>query len=168
MSRTEESREAARLALEMVEALPDVEGRRIYNESLNRELEPLRPLPALEVLCGRNDRCSKRLAWWALDSALAFVAATQRRAKASERRGGMSDLAIPNPREHEGILPWIELADGGKTTVRTVDVKTMGYPIRLKFVCPCGADFTTTNTTRLKTILKGHLTIGPIVLARDL
>jgi hypothetical protein len=168
VGRTEEDREAARLALEVVEALPDVEGRSIYSGVLNRALDPLRSSPALEVLCGRNGDCSKRLAWWALDSTYAFVVATQRLRKRSERRGGISDLAVPNPREREGILPWIELADGGETTVRTVDVKTTGFPIRLKFVCTCGADYTTTNTVRLKAFLRGKQTIGPAVLARDL
>jgi hypothetical protein len=137
-------------AIALLEALGGAEDKQIMDPQLNAALDPLRRLPAVEVVCGR---CYSRVAWWALDSSLAFVAATEHRAKPRERRGGISDLAQPSNTHLMGFLPWIQLAQDGNTSVRLVDIHTSGYPIRLKFVCRCGADYTLRNTSRLRTYL---------------
>jgi hypothetical protein len=145
-----QARAAASDATAALEELGDAEDKRIMDPRLNAALNPLRRMPALEVVCGR---CYSRVGWWALDSSLAYVAATEHRAKPRERLGGISDLAQPSNRHLSGFLPWIELARDGKTSVRLVDIHTSGYPIRLRFVCRCGADYTLKNTPRLRIYL---------------
>jgi hypothetical protein len=160
-------RELARIALDVLEQLPDVEGRRIYDHDLKAALEPLRRLPAIEVLCGRRG-CHRRVAWWGLDYSENFVAAAARRSPPKSRTGGIDDLGGPSPRLKPGLWPWIELAESGTTSVRLVDTQTPGYPIRLKFVCKCGADYTLTNTTRLRAYLEtvrngtGHVLLNTV------
>jgi len=140
-------------ALSVLDRLGKAEGRAIYDPLLNVALEPLRHHPAVEALCS-DPRCRRRVAWLALDNRAAYVAATEGRAKPKDRRGGLSDLAQPQPRRNTGLLPWIELAENGLTSVRTVDFKNpAGYPLRLKFVCRCGRDYTTTNTHRLRDLI---------------
>jgi hypothetical protein len=158
----DDAREFARLALEEIDRMPDVEQRRIYAGSLNAALEPLRNLPAVEVLCGARG-CTRRVCWWALAPGVASVAATEHLAPPKRRFGGIADLAEPkDPQRH--VFGWIELAERGTTSVRLVDVKTPGWPVRLKFVCRCGADYTLTNTVRLRRFLTAIRSIGPVLL----
>jgi len=145
-------------ALESLGHLGDAEGRNIYDEALNRALDPLRTCPAVEVICAM---CAfgRRLAYMAIDKHAAYVAATQDRAKPRARLGGMSDLASPPPSPVQGFAGWIQLADGGATSVRLVDrpANNAGYPLRLKFICrDCGAETITTNTRRLRLILAAY------------
>lgn len=144
--------DAAALAHERLRSLGDAEGKRIYDPTLNDALNPLRSLPAIEVVCG-SPRCGLRVGWWAIDSGHAYIAATEARAKPKQRLGGMSDLA--SPAVHSGrFLPWIALAETGRTSVRLVDFRNpSGFPLRLKFVCRRGHDHTTTNTYRLQLFL---------------
>lgn len=145
--------DAARVALDVLDRLGGAEGRDIYQPQLNAVLEPLRALPAIEVCCGK-DRCRARMGWWAIDHNVAYIAATQERAKPKRRFGGMSDLAEAQPRRNAGLLPWIELAESGTTRVRLVDWKNAsGFPLRLSFHCRCGAEYVTRNTTRLRLFL---------------
>lgn len=147
------SQSDARAALAVLDQLGDAEGRKIYDGALRAAVTPLRMLPAIDVVCGRRD-CGRRLAWWALDIDAAYVAATERRARPKQRRGGMSDLAKPDRRTKPGLLPWIELAGSDTTTVQIADWENpSGYPLRLKFRCRCGAVYTTTNTHRLRLYL---------------
>jgi hypothetical protein len=142
--------ERAARALEALKTVGGAEQRNVYDPTLRAALDPLRSHPALEATCVR---CGHRLAWWALDADVAYVAATQHRAKPKYRRGGISDLAQPSPRTKPGVQPWIELAESATTTVRLVDVSTPGYPVRLGFVCECNARYTLRNTTRLEQYL---------------
>ena len=89
-----DSTAAAQRAFDRIAALGDVERKRIYDPQLNAELEPLRRLPALEVICFANG-CGRRLAWWAIDQGHAYIAATEHRSKPKQRRGGMADIAKP-------------------------------------------------------------------------
>ncbi len=146
---------AARLvevALDALKTLGDGEGRHIYEPTLTRALDPLRRLPALGARC----RCGTGVAWWAIDPAGAFVAASQRRAPPKERSGGTTDFHDPNPRQAgRGLAPWIESAASGKTSVKLVDWKNnAGYPLRLRFDCPkCNAVYVLKNTERLRLFL---------------
>ena len=147
------SQSEAQAALAALERLGDAEGRAIFDGSLRAALTPFRTHAALEVICGRRE-CGRRIAWWALDTDAAFVAATERRARPRERLGGMRDLAKPLPRKNHGLLPWIELAQSGRTSVEIADWRNAsGYPLRLKFTCRCGAVYTTTNTRRIQLYL---------------
>ncbi len=144
--------DAADLALARIHQLGNVEGRSIYDPPLNRLLDPFRVLPALEIICSPQT-CGRRLAWCAIDRGHAFVAATEKRAKPKQRRGGMSDLAQPDQPTGR-FFPWIELAEAGHTTVRPVDYQNpSGFPLRLDFVGRCGHSHVTKNTTRLQAFL---------------
>jgi hypothetical protein len=153
MANYDDPSDAVRVALEVLDRLGGAESSGIYEPRLNAVLQPLRALPAIEVCCGR-DLCRARIGWWAIDHSVAYIAATQERAKPKRRLGGMSDLAEPQPRRNAGLLPWIELAESGKTRVRLVDWKNAsGFPLRLSFHCRCGAEYVTRNTTRLRLFL---------------
>jgi len=142
---------AAQAAVLVLDEVGDAEGVNIRDARLKGALEPLAGTPALEVCCGR---CRGRVAWWAPETVGAFIAATQGRAKPRRRHGGISDLAEPAPRTSIGLAPWIELASSGKTSVTIEDWKNpSGWPLRLRFTCRCGAQYTRTNTTRMREYL---------------
>ena len=135
-----------------------VEGRAIYDPHLNELLQPLRRL-TLGAVCF----CGRPVCWLAIDYAGAFVAAFQNRCPPRMRHGGVADC------EHRANsflrVPWIMQAETGSTTVTLEDIKTSGYPIRLRLSCPrCGAEHLTRNTTRLTdfltTISTGKSKIG--------
>ena len=136
-----------------------VEGTTIYDPQLNELLRPLRRLTLGAVcFCGRN------VCWLAIDNAGAFVAAFQRRRPARMRHGGVADCKLPYLANSYPKAPWIMLAETGSTTVTLEDIKTSGYPIRLRLSCPrCGAQHLSLNTTRLTdfltTISTGESTI---------
>lgn len=154
-----DQRDAAARALGEVKRLSRVEGRAISYPGLNQALDPLRDL-TLGCGCGnclRNPAWyrSRSLAWCALDNASAFVAAFQKRRSAAERRGGIRDCSDPDPSPMGRAMgAWLELAESGETSVTLVDVRSPGYPIRLRITCPkCKAEHITTNTERLRLFL---------------
>ncbi len=137
-------RDNAKWALRILDWFGEVEGNTIHAPDLNEALHPLRDL-TLGVRCGR---CRAAIAWSALDLNAAFVAAFQRRRPPKDRRGGIEDCYDPEPgAQTRKNLPWIILAETGKTSVTLEDIHTPGYPLRLKFTCPkCEAQYVNKNT----------------------
>lgn len=143
--------EQAKRALDALDEVGDVEGRRIYDACLRAALEPLRATGLLQpFFCSK---CEQRIAWWAIDPAGAFVIASERRLSTDHRHPGSQRLAGRGPRSNEGLAPWIESAMKPGGRIELVDHRTPGYPLRLKFRCRCGADYTTKNTQRLRAFL---------------
>lgn len=140
----------ARQALEALDDVGDAEGKRIYNQTLRAALAPLANLPPLAFCCVV---CEKRIAWWALDPNIAVVIATERKTSTKGRGPSRPGLAGRGEREHHGFQVWIESAMKPGGRIELVDVNTSGFPTRLKFRCRCGADYTTTNTRRLRAYL---------------
>lgn len=153
-------RAAAEAALADVrDRVKRVEGTAIDDPRLNELLRPLRRL-TLGAACS----CGRNVCWLAIDDAAAFVAAFQKRRPARMRHGGVADCQLPYQANSFPKAPWIMLAETGATTVTLEDVKTPGYPIRLRLSCPrCGAQHLARNTTRLTdfltTISTGESTI---------
>jgi|SRR5215218_10098917 hypothetical protein len=144
---------AARAALARLEEIEDAEGRRHHDGALNAALEPLRTLPPLPVECGR---CYRGVAYYALESGVAVLAAAQRRAPPHRRLlGGAAALSRQDPHPlGSAKAGWIEQAETERTSVRLVDAYTPGYPARIKLICPrCRRPYMLTNTRRLRQFL---------------
>jgi hypothetical protein len=144
---------AAQAALARLEQLKDSEGRRLYDGPLNAALQPLRRLQPLPVECGR---CYRGVAYYALESGAAIVAACQRRAPLQRRSiGGVGALSRQDPHPMGSAKAgWIMHAETENGSVRLVDRYTPGHPARLAFICPlCGARYVLTNTRRLRQFL---------------